>query len=81
MNNILHKTTAAAELGGEFISSKNVSKQPDADSKGSLVAGMFSSSSNALKRPDDFVVDINDLQKPAVWNKNDFGRTIKLTED
>jgi cell division protein FtsZ len=86
MDKLLHKNTnAAASLGGEFVASHNVTKTPDADKKGSLAAGIFADDSNSavpgsFVPPAGFVPDSNDLMKPAIWNKGDYSRTIRLDD-
>ena len=85
MDKLLHRTSTVASgesLGGQFVSGKTIEKKSDAEeAKGTLLGDMFASAGKSISRPDDFEVDLNDLTKPAVWNKNDYGRTIKLTDD
>ena len=83
MNNILHKT--ASDMGGEFVASHNVPKEPDSDKKGSLVAGIFdedkaSAAAGSFVPPAGFVPDSNDYSKPAIWNKSEYSRTIRLDD-
>ena len=87
MDKLLHKNSnaAATSLGGEFVASHNVTKTPDADKKGSLAAGIFADDSNSavpgsFVPPAGFVPDSNDLMKPAIWNKGDYSRTIRLDD-
>ena len=87
MEKLLHKNTAssAPSLGGEFVASHAVSKTPSADQKGSLAAGILSDdkasdASGSFVPPAGFVVDSNDLMKPAIWNKSDYSRTIRLDD-
>ncbi len=84
MDQLLGRKPAASavSLGGDFISGKTAAeKSEDSDNQGSLLSGLFSGNSNILDRPADFVPDSNDMSKPAIWNKKDYGRTIKLTDD
>ena len=75
-----------ASLGGEFVASHTVSKEAESsDKKGSLVAGMFdedkaSSAAGSFVPPAGFVPDQNDLMKPAIWNKSEYSRTIRLDD-
>ena len=73
-----------ASLGGEFVASHTVSKEAESsEKKGSLVAGMFdedkaSSAAGSFVPPAGFVPDQNDLMKPAIWNKSEYSRTIRM---
>lgn len=73
-------------LGGEFVASHTVSKEAESsEKKGSLVAGMFdedkaSSAAGSFVPPAGFVPDQNDLMKPAIWNKSEYSRTIRLDD-
>ena len=83
MNNILHKPASA--MGGEFVASSGITKAPEAEKKGSLVADMFSDEKTAgcpgsFTPPAGFVPDENDLIKPAIWNKSEYSRTIRLDD-
>lgn len=75
-----------ASLGGEFVASHTVSKEAESsEKKGSLVAGMFdedkaSSVAGSFVPPAGFVPDQNDLMKPAIWNKSEYSRTIRLDD-
>ncbi len=75
-----------ASLGGEFVASHTVSKEAESsEKKGSLVAGMFeedkaSSAAGSFVPPAGFVPDQNDLMKPAIWNKSEYSRTIRLDD-
>ncbi len=75
-----------ASLGGEFVASHTVSKEAESsEKKGSLVAGMFdedkaSSAAGSFVPPAGFVPDQNDLMKPAIWNKIEYSRTIRLDD-
>ena len=88
MDKLLHKTSSSSSssLGGEFVASHSVSKEPDAsEKKGSLVAGMFdedkaSAAAGSFVPPTGFVSDPNDLMKPAIWNKGEYSRTIRLDD-
>ena len=60
---------------------QTIEQKSEEESKGTLLGDLFASEAKNISRPADFVVDLNDLQKPAVWNKNDYGRSIKLTDD
>ncbi len=88
MDKLLHKNTAssASSLGGEFVASHSAPKSSDSEKKGSLVAGMFSedsipsSSIGSFTPPAGFVPDENDLIKPAIWNKSEYSRTIRLDD-
>ena len=85
---LLHPRSAssAASLGGEFVASHSVSKEADSsEKKGSLVAGMFdedkaSAAAGSFVPPAGFVSDPNDLMKPAIWNKSEYSRTIRLDD-
>jgi cell division protein FtsZ len=78
--------SSASSLGGEFVASHPVSQEPDAsEKKGSLVAGMFdedkaSAAAGSFVPPAGFVPDSNDLMKPAIWNKSEYSRTIRLDD-
>ncbi len=88
MNSILHSksSSSGASLGGDFVASHSVSKEPDSsEKKGSLVAGMFdedkaSAAAGSFVPPSGFVPDANDLMKPAIWNKGEYSRTIRLDD-
>ncbi len=89
MNNLLNtkSNSFASDLGGSFVASHQVSKEPDSsEKKGSLVAGMFdddksaSASQAGFVPPAGFVSDPNDLMKPAIWNKGEYSRTIRLDD-
>ena len=88
MNSILHKTgsSTGSALGGEFVASHSIPKTPDAEKKGSLVEGIFSeentssSGSGSFAPPAGFIPDENDLVKPAIWNKSEYSRTIRLDD-
>ena len=89
MNNLLNtkSNSFASDLGGSFVASHPVSKEPDSsEKKGSLVAGMFdedksaSASQAGFVPPAGFVSDPNDLMKPAIWNKGEYSRTIRLDD-
>ena len=75
-----------ASLGGEFVASHTFSKEAESsEKKGSLVAGMFdedkaSSAAGSFVPPAGFVPDQNDLMKPAIWNKSEYSRTIRLDD-
>ena len=85
---LLHPKSASngASLGGEFVASHSVSKESDSsEKKGSLVAGMFdedkaSAAAGSFVPPAGFVPDSNDLMKPAIWNKSEYSRTIRLDD-
>ena len=85
MDRLLNKNPGAA-MGGEFVASHNVSKEPDtSEKKGSLVAGIFdedkaSAAAGSFVPPAGFVPDTNDLTKPAIWNKSEYSRTIRLDD-
>ena len=84
MDEILHRPSAlssGSSLGGEFVPGKTIEQKSEEESKGTLLGDLFANEAKNISRPADFVVDLNDLQKPAVWNKNDYGRSIKLTDD
>ena len=86
MDKLLNKnSSSASSLGGEFVASHSVAKNPDSEKKGTLVAGMFSeepvsSGSGVFTPPSGFVPDENDLIKPAIWNKSEYSRTIRLDD-
>ena len=85
---LLHPKSASngSSLGGEFVASRSVTKDSDAsEKKGSLVAGMFdedkaSAAAGSFVPPAGFVSDPNDLMKPAIWNKSEYSRTIRLDD-
>lgn len=85
---LLHPRSGSngASLGGEFVASHSVSKEAESsEKKGSLVAGMFdedkaSSAAGSFVPPAGFVPDQNDLMKPAIWNKSEYSRTIRLDD-
>lgn len=85
---LLHPRSGSngASLGGEFVASHTVSKEAESsEKKGSLVAGMFdedkaSSAAGSFVPPAGFVPDQNDLMKPAIWNKSEYSRTIRLDD-
>ncbi len=87
MNSLLHGNSAssAASLGGEFVASHNIPKTPDTEKKGSLVEGIFNEDANSagigsFTPPAGFVPDENDFIKPAIWNKSEYSRTIRLDD-
>ncbi len=85
---LLHPKAAsnASSLSGDFAASHSVSKEADSsEKKGSLVAGMFdedkaSAAAGSFVPPAGFVPDSNDLMKPAIWNKSEYSRTIRLDD-
>ena len=85
---LLHPKASSngASLGGEFVASHSISKESDSsEKKGSLVAGMFdedkaSAAAGSFVPPAGFVPDSNDLMKPAIWNKSEYSRTIRLDD-
>ena len=89
MNNLLHgkNVSSAASLGGEFVASHSNAKPEGGEKKTSLCEGMFeeepasaSSSASSFAPPAGFVPDENDLLKPAIWNKSEYSRTIRLDD-
>ena len=85
MNSILRKTSSASSLGGEFVASSVSSKTSETEKKGSLTADMFddekaSGTSSSLIPPAGFIPNENDLTKPAIWNKSEYSRTIRLDD-
>jgi cell division protein FtsZ len=88
MNQLLHTSSAgSSSLGGEFVASHSISKSADSsEKKGTLAAGIFAddkaagSAPGSFVPPAGFVVDSNDLMKPAIWNKSDYSRTIRLDD-
>jgi len=88
MNSILHPNSAssATASAGSFASSKPVASEADSsEKKGSLVAGIFdedkaSAAAGSFVPPSGFVSDPNDLTKPAIWNKSEYSRTIRLDD-
>ena len=88
MDSILHKKSApaAASASSSFAASHSVSSEADSsEKKGSLVAGMFdedkaSAAAGSFVPPAGFVSDPNDLMKPAIWNKSEYSRTIRLDD-
>lgn len=88
MDRLLHPGKAAAKpsFDGDFAASHSVSKEADSsEKKGSLVAGIFDEDKNSVTPgsfvpPAGFVPDSNDLMKPAIWNKSEYSRTIRLDD-
>ncbi len=85
MNNILHKSSSVsgASLGGDFVASSGISKTAESEKKGSLVADMFNDDTTltgSFTPPNGFIPDENDLTKPAIWNKSEYSRTIRLDD-
>ena len=88
MNQLLHTNTASgSSLGGEFVASHSMTKPADSsEKKGTLAAGIFAddkaagSTPGSFVPPTGFVVDQTDLSKPAIWNKSDYSRTIRLDD-
>ena len=87
MHSILHNTSSSSgsALGGEFVASRNVTQTPDSEKKGSLAADMFSDEKTSpvpgtFTPPAGFIPDENDLIKPAIWNKSEYSRTIRLDD-
>jgi len=88
MNSILHtgQTSSASSSASSFAASHSVSKEADSsEKKGSLVAGIFdedkaSAAAGSFVPPAGFVPDSNDLSKPAIWNKSEYSRTIRLDD-
>ena len=87
MNNILGgKSASSTSSVGEFVASSNVPKTPDTEKKGSLTEGMFKednynpSSAGSFAPPAGFIPNENDLTKPAIWNKSEYSRTIRLDD-
>ena len=88
MDKLLHKNASSnsSSLSGEFVASHSVTKEADAsEKKGSLVAGMFdedkaSAAAGSFVPPAGFNPDPNDLMKPAIWNKGEYNRTIRLDD-
>ncbi len=88
MDSILHPNSAssATASAGSFAASKPVTSEADSsEKKGSLVAGIFdedkaSAAAGSFVPPAGFVPDSNDLTKPAIWNKSEYSRTIRLDD-
>ena len=91
MNQLLRKNpSGTAGSGGDFFASLSSAKNPEtsseSESKSSLAEGILSddkfSSSNigSFVPPSGFVADSNDLMKPAIWNKGEYSRTIRLDD-
>ena len=86
MNNLLRgkSSSSGAELGGTFVASSNIPKTPDTEKKGTLVEGIFneetSAATNSFAPPAGFIPNENDLTKPAIWNKSEYSRTIRLDD-
>jgi cell division protein FtsZ len=73
--------------GGEFVAShSSVKTSESAESKGSLAAGILAEDKNSSSIPGSFVppagfvADSSDLMKPAIWNKSEYSRTIRLDD-
>ena len=87
---LLHRTPAAASATPVEPVQQTADKT-EKDNTGSLVAGMFenesqgtfvtSSTRKQFTPPAGFNADPADLNKPAIWNKPEFGKTISLTDD
>ena len=84
MNNILHKTSpVSASSLGDFVASDGITKAPDSEKKGSLAADIFKddiASTGTFTPPNGFIPDETDLSKPAIWNKSEYSRTIRLDD-
>ena len=89
MDKLLNKnsSSAASSWGGEFIASHTSVPTPElAENKGSLAAGILAEDKTSASTPGSFVppagfvVDSNDLMKPAIWNKSEYSRTIRLDD-
>lgn len=86
MNSILHPSASSdSNLAGAFVASKTAPKTADSEKKGSLTEGIFkedavSASIGSFVPPAGFVPDSNDLSKPAIWNKSEYSRTIRLDD-
>lgn len=74
-----------------FVSKKDFANNPNAGEKkpeaGSLADGLFSNedyeqpSYKQFTPPSGFNSNPADLTQPAIWNKMEFGKTIKLSDD
>lgn len=88
MNSILHpnSSSSASASTGSFAASTSVASETESsEKKGSLVAGIFdedkaSAAAGSFVPPSGFVSDPNDLTKPAIWNKSEYSRTIRLDD-
>lgn len=87
MNNLLNKTGASSgtAFGGEFVASNGIPKTPDSEKKGNLLDGIFNedtpaSAIGSFTPPSGFVPDETDFTKPAIWNKSEYSRTIRLDD-
>ena len=89
MDKLLNKTSSSgnSSWGGEFVAShSSVKTSESAESKGSLAAGILAEDKNSSSIPGSFVppagfvADSSDLMKPAIWNKSEYSRTIRLDD-
>lgn len=86
MNSILHPNSSSSASTGSFAASTSVASETESsEKKGSLVAGIFdedkaSAAAGSFVPPSGFVSDPNDLTKPAIWNKSEYSRTIRLDD-
>ncbi len=86
--NILKPGSKSSPLGGDFVTSHDVTKRP-AETHGSLFDGLVddtpSSFSQPVRRftaPAGMNLDASDLNTPPVWLKDsELSRTIKLSDD
>ena len=83
------QSLASASSYADFISKKDISKN-NADKKsetGSLADGLFSAedyeqtTKKQFTPPPAWSGNPNDLSKPAIWSKMEFGKTINLSDD
>ena len=87
MDKLLHPESALSgkSLSGEFEPSHNVAASADSEKKGNLLDGILNeetplSAIGSFTPPTGFIPDETDLTKPAIWNKSEYSRTIRLDD-
>ena len=87
MDQLLHRTSTSSNdsISGDFVASQSASGTSDSEKKGSLGESLFNEDVNAsgigsFVPPSGFIPDENDLTKPAIWNKSEYSRTIRLDD-
>ena len=83
------QSLANASSYADFISRKDISKNTqEKKSEGSTLGdGLFcaedyeQTSKKQLNQPNNWAGNPNDLSKPAIWSKMEFGKTINLSDD
>ncbi len=87
MDKILHPDSSSTgkSFGGDFAASSVAGQTSDSEKKGNLLDGIFNedvppSAIGSFTPPSGFVPDETDFSKPAIWNKSEYGRTIRLDD-